>query len=406
MTRRSIRTIAALVTALAAASLVGCGNGDFTFGQALQAVLISTDSNIVCGPVSVAPLVPDCPIDSACFTPACDNHNKCYSTCGTPKQDCDHQFFHDMVAICNSDVRPLDADYATCRYFALLYWYAVVQFGQQAYDATQVTACALEDELRGPPGACCRSSTGGVFCEDVGESYECPIYSLFLPNVTCDDVDATFGGCPVPLNDDCAAAEPICEGQQPVDDVGRCDSAEDSFGAGQACDVYLQDCADDVSCLPVEGDAPVYRCIVPTDTRLATTDGPDAAGDCEASGPQSFQADVWYTYIAPCDGTLTIQMCNAGFYDSMLAVYGDSDASGACVCPDGNEQLLVCNDDYCGGAATLSGLILEDVVGGACYTIRVGGWSQDGTAASAQRGVSQLDIGVFCKPTNAETATP
>jgi len=93
---------------------------------------------------------------------------------------------------------------------------------------------------------------------------------------------------------------------------------------------------------------------------------------------------------------MTIQMCQAGLYDAMLAVYGDESAGGSCPCPDNNDQLLICNDDYCGGFGTLSGLILPEVVGGACYTIRVGGWSLDGTEASSQRGRSELDIAVFC----------
>jgi len=397
MAQKFARLWAAPVFVVMALSPAGCGNGDLTFAQALQAVLITTDSDVVCGPIGVAPLVPDCPIESVCFTDACENHNACYSRCGEAKETCDEGFFAAMIDVCERELLPLDDDYLTCRYLAVVYWFAVVQYGREAYDRTQDAACELADALRGPPGACCRASSGGPFCETVAESFDCPIFSLFLPNVTCGEVEAAFGGCPVPLNDMCAEAEPICAGQSPVDGVGRCAGAEDTFGEGQACDLFVQDCADDVTCLPESVETDVYRCRVPTDTRLATTDGPPAAGDCEASGAESFQADVWFTYVAPCSGTLTIQMCNAGLYDSMLAVYGDHDAAGTCTCPEGTEGLLVCNDDYCGGAGTLSGLILEDVAAGACYTIRVGGWSLDGTRVSAQRGVSELDIGMFCE---------
>ena len=399
-TRRGTATPRVFVVGtLAAVSLLwsGCGQSATALFEArLQGVLLSIDSDIACGPIEVAPLVPDCPIESACFTSACVAHNQCYGTCGGSRDACDQQFFKDLNAICDKNLTLLDEEFTSCRYMALLYWTAVARFGQGAYDATQETVCTPPEAMGDQPGACCRPGGVGPFCEDVGDKFACPFFGVFLPALTCGEVDATFGGCPVPRNDTCENAERACDGQRAESGLGRCAAAEGSFGAGQVCDVFLQDCADDVACVPVDEPVETFRCTVPTDTRLATTDGPQAGGDCVVSGVDSFQVDVWVQYVAPCSGTMTVQMCQSGLYDAMLGVFGTNEPGGACVCPEDNADLLVCNDDYCGGFGTLSGLILDNVVEGACYTFRVGGWSRDGTEASAQRGRSELDIGMVC----------
>lgn len=379
--------------------IAGCGqSSDLSFEQRLRAVLLTTDSNIACGPVEVAPLVPDCPIASACFTEACDGHNRCYSSCGASRDTCDQQFFVDLNASCDENLTLLDEEFVACRYMALLYWTAVARFGQGAYDSTQAIVCERDDAVAGRPGACCVPGGDGPFCEEVEDDFACPFFALFLPDLTCDDVASTFGGCPVPPNDLCENAEPVCGGQGVESGLGRCAEREEAFGSGQICDVFLQDCADEVACLPVDPGTDTFRCRVPTDTRLGSTDGPVGGGDCAMSGPENFQVDVWYEYVAPCAGSMSVQMCQAGLYDSMLAVYGTNESGGACPCPEDNTDLLICNDDYCGGFGTLSGLILDDVVEGACYLFRVGGWSRDGTEASAQRGRSELDIGMICHP--------
>jgi len=403
--RQAVATVTVLSVGMAVFGH-GCGeSGDGRFEEAFRAVLLTTDSDVACGPIEVAPLVPDCPVETACFTEACEHHNACYSACGASKLDCDQAFFDDMVALCDGNLTLLDEKFTACRYMALLYWTAVIRFGDAAYDATQHSACERDDTFRGAPGACCRPGDEGAFCEDVDDSFDCPIFSVFLPHLTCDEVEASFGGCLVPPNDACDRAEHICEAQVAEQGLGRCAAGDGTFGEGQVCDIYLQDCADEVACLPFEEDGIAFRCTAATDTRLATTDGPEGGGDCADSGPENFQADVWFQYVAPCDGTMTIQMCHAGLYDSMLAVYGSNASGDVCPCPANNDQLLICNDDYCGGFGTLSGLILENVVSGACYTIRVGGWSRDGTEASSQRGTSELEIGVICGAASTRRAS-
>jgi hypothetical protein len=74
--------------------------------------------------------------------------------------------------------------------------------------------------------------------------------------------------------------------------------------------------------------------------------------------------DVWFSYVAPGAGSLTVDTCTGTNYDSAIEVF---DGTGGC----GALTSLACNDDSCGlqSSATVT------VVQGATYFIRVGGWS-------------------------------
>ncbi|MEM7202711.1 MAG: VCBS repeat-containing protein [Planctomycetota bacterium] len=82
-----------------------------------------------------------------------------------------------------------------------------------------------------------------------------------------------------------------------------------------------------------------------------------------ASGCAALDAEVWYSYMAPRDATMTVGFCappaSAGF-DSAIAVF-----AGAC----GSLSLLVCSDDHCGASASAS----FDASAGETYLIAVGG---------------------------------
>jgi Ca2+-binding RTX toxin-like protein len=101
------------------------------------------------------------------------------------------------------------------------------------------------------------------------------------------------------------------------------------------------------------------------DTTGATTDGPALPADCDEGTGLSFVNDIWYRHRATCTGTATFDFCSSQ-YDTRVAAYVD----------DGNctGSLLACNDDSCG---VRSKMTLE-VVKGADYLIRVGGFSGGG----------------------------
>ena len=348
----------------------------------------------VCGPGDFGVLISDCPVEGVCFSTACEAHNFCYGTCGVDKFDCDEAFFHDMVALCSSQIPLTDNRFTYCRYVALTYYLAVSQNGQRAFELTQEEQCG--PPIDGPDevlGACCIAGQPPVCISEVPD-IACTPRDVFLPELSCTEIEELFGGCPAPAHDACKDRADVCTALMPDPDLGQCSGEIEAHRGQGVCSVSQQDCANGRACLAIDGTA--YRCTVPTDNRLATTDGPLAAGDCLPSGEIAFQADVWYELVAPCNGKLTIRMCAEATYDAMLAVYGPNDANAACTCPTDNTDLLACNDDFCGFAGTTAGLSVDNVVEGGCYVIRVGGWSNLGTAADAQRGVSELDIGFFC----------
>ena len=333
--------------------------------------------NQACGPIEIAPLIPDCPLGLVCFTTACETHNQCYGICGVSRAKCDDEFFQSMMDICTRRFVFGDPDMLTCRSLALTYWFAVQTLGQEAFDATQRIGCASTEPNNETPGVCC---TGTADCDDSGTRADClEIDGAFFAFFTCNDFD-----CTPPENDDCGTASTACE---PVDIFGLSGTCT---GTGEPCEPESDECPDGANCLPDE-----YRCHFSTDNRLASTDGPGTGRACTVSSVENFQADVWYRYAAPCSGRLIVRMCDDPGYDAMLAVYGTSDPNDACTCQVEESRLLACDDDFCGGGS-VSAVVLDDVVEGACFTIRVGGWSNDGSAEQAKQGLSELDVRMEC----------
>jgi hypothetical protein len=253
-----------------------------------------------------------------------------------------------------------------------------------------------------PPQPDCNENGVGDGCDLAdGTSRDCNHNGVLdecdIRDGTSDDVNGDGVPDECLLNDDCRDAEVICEGITVDPDLGRCDDS--GVGPpGPICSVSQQDCFGGSTCIPWPGDS--YRCTVETDNTGAWTGGPPAGGDCADSGPDSFQADVWFQVASPCrwHGELVISMCHtAVIYDAMLAVFGDHSADP--LCPgDSNEHLLVCNDDGCYQMATLS-TVRTQVLEGGVYLVRVGGWDGD-------QGQSELDIGFLCAPPPAPPSDP
>lgn len=98
-------------------------------------------------------------------------------------------------------------------------------------------------------------------------------------------------------------------------------------------------------------------------TISATTDGP-AVSSCD--GAANANRDVWYLYIAPCDGTLTVETCTADDetrFDTVLAAY-----TGAC----GALVQVACDDDTAGCGSGFQSRISFPVTFNTSYRIRVG----------------------------------
>jgi hypothetical protein len=396
-----------LLLALTITCLAGTGCGDSLWRDILGAAQQTIDdqrSRDDCGARrGLGQFVPDCPLPPLCFTSPCATHDECYITCAAPRNDCDRQFFNDMRDLCLNAYLGVEFGRAQCLSLALVYFTAVSRLGAEFYE------CEFPDPPA-EPGACCTPWRTPV-CADVADRLECPFDGIVIPDLTCDEVNTLLGGCPSPPNDHCANALAVCPRTDPTPGLGQCRTMSEGDDDGNAeaatlpaelCSLISQDCADGSPCVPFDGAA--FRCTVIADNRLATTDGPEVGAECVGGEPNRFQADAWYEYVAPCSGTLSISMCEGTLYDSVLAVYGPSDADPAnpadatCRCPADGTLPLSCNDDGCGVVQSPSVVTIPGVVEGACYIIRVGGWSSDGGEAGASRGESRLEIGALCQP--------
>jgi len=222
----------------------------------------------------------------------------------------------------------------------------------------------------GDPAACCTGAGSGT-CNRLSSRWTCN---------TDDD-------CPDP---------DVCLPWDTDPDNGFCVN-DDLLPDGPVCSRSAADCYDGSSCRPVV-NAEVMRCFANKDNRLATTDGPSAGGACFASGENSFQADIWHRIDAPCTGIVVIDECRSQLtYDGMLAVFGDRTPEYAdTACPiTTNDDLLMCNDDFCPGSAVLSG-VQANVVRNATYLLRSGGWSGSGSIHDASQGRATMNIGMIC----------
>ena len=94
---------------------------------------------LACGSGSTEPVTPDSPFGFD-FSGACANHDACYDSCGTPKDQCDRKFLNDMKNKCKS-YQPALANPAFCELLAYVYYEAVNLMGGTAYNNAQVVAC-------------------------------------------------------------------------------------------------------------------------------------------------------------------------------------------------------------------------------------------------------------------------
>ena len=145
---------------------------------------------------------------------------------------------------------------------------------------------------------------------------------------------------------------PEC-GNGTVEDGEQCDPPD-----GETCDEF---------CQFIDPDAPGDTCASATPicpgTYTGNTNGASSDGSASC-GSSSGSPDVWYTYTPVENGTLTLETCAGGDYDTVLSVHSD--------CPGDSGNQIVCNDDDCNG--TRSRVTLS-VTAGVTYRVRVSGWN-------------------------------
>ena len=112
--------------------------------------------------------------------------------------------------------------------------------------------------------------------------------------------------------------------------------------------------------------------------------GADADSNCTGTFLGQFDSDMWFSYTATCEGTVTIDTCDANGIDTDLGVY-----EGDCATLD---QPIACNGDDTSltGCQSYTSLVEFTATLGTTYLIRVGGWSDN------SGGVTEMHIS--CAP--------
>ncbi len=171
---------------------------------------------------------------------------------------------------------------------------------------------------------------------------------------------------------------------------------------GTPGDVFTQDDADQVAASmiavgmsePVCGQAPpgpppsnddcagsitLFVGLNDIDSNNATSGGPPGdSSQCAGTFLGDVGNDIWYSYLPPEDGLLTVSTCNIANWDTDLLVY-----SGNC---GGGLTQLACNGDT-GGCSSFTSVVENvPVTGGETYLVRVASWSEGTT------GTGQLDV--------------
>jgi len=84
---------------------------------------------------------------------------------------------------------------------------------------------------------------------------------------------------------------------------------------------------------------------------------------CDLAGTTSIDRDIWFRWVAPSTGGLTLSLCAGGSLDTKIAVYPGTG------CP-ANGTALACDDDDCGFASTST--VYLNVVSGQSYVFQIG----------------------------------
>lgn len=90
-------------------------------------------------------VLPDIAAFRSTFTPACNAHDKCYTTLGTSYGECDGRFLSDMQSACRSSFNPffLPVEYAACNATAYNYYAGVQAWGSVVNPLPGMQADAL-----------------------------------------------------------------------------------------------------------------------------------------------------------------------------------------------------------------------------------------------------------------------
>ena len=199
-------------------------------------------------------------------------------------------------------------------------------------------------------GACCDDATGT--CSDNINLFDCLMFdNRFELDATCATLDppcgtVDLGACC--LSDGCQLLTPT-----------ECSQLAGDWFAGD-CGTVMCPAANDIC---INAAIITEDGVYPFSNVNAETDGPldSPGGIC-----QNITKDIWFRYIAPCTGNVTVATCSGTNFDSALNVYD------GCFCDGNLGPILACHNDNCGPDMD-DAQVTFAATEGQCYLIRVGG---------------------------------
>ncbi len=100
---------------------------------------------------------------------------------------------------------------------------------------------------------------------------------------------------------------------------------------------------------------------------------------CAAFGSEQIWRDVWFDWVSPLTGSVTVATCGETSSDTRIAVYAP-----AAPCPPTNEYVIGCNDDACSTQSSVTFLAQA----GQIYRVRVGLYGASQPAASGSGAIT------------------
>jgi len=216
-----------------------------------------------------------------------------------------------------------------------------------------------------------------------------------------------FGDMAFCLDMNFQAADDVTRACCDCDEVCTLETRRDCHNNEASWDVTTPVCAGcpdlppaNDNCPDVVTGPPVPDGIYLWNNHCSSTDGPNPTPTELNPGGESLTTDVWYEYVATCDGIAVFTTCatgpsDGGGVDIFIAAYRDPDNPTVCSCPSQANHLerLFPNgigyDENCtgfivGGAAYIEGFVQE----GDCFLVRVGGFGGQG----GEQGQGSLEI--------------
>jgi len=149
----------------------------------------------------------------------------------------------------------------------------------------------------------------------------------------------------------------------------------------EAASAIPNDSCFNATTVPCGIDEIPFTCTFGFTNRGATTDGP-------LTGCRAGHNDIWYRYIAPCDGTLTVSTCFNSF-DTLLFAYNST------ACPPTQASQVGCDDDTACESSSTASRVSFATTRGTSYLIRISGYS-----GNVGTGILKFENAICARPVN------